>query len=155
MNALTNTRRWLSVSTVPPDLLDTTITVRCRSPASARAITLGLVESSTTSSTPAVLVMTSGASDEPPMPASTIRSRPSDRRSASRASISASSGREVSCRSTQFSRIADSDSASGPQMVASLAAIREAIFSVTSRSIVAAYSPLTADTVGVLTWRPP
>ena len=40
-----NARRWLSVSSVPPDLLETTTTVRDRSPPNARSITLGLVES--------------------------------------------------------------------------------------------------------------
>ncbi len=155
MNALTNVRRWLSVSTVPPDLLDTTMTVFDRSPASARPTTLGSVESRTTSSTPAVRVITSGASDEPPMPDRTTRSRPSDRKSACRASISASSGRDVSCRSTQPSRIEASCSASGPQIVASLAAIRDAIFSATSLSTTSVQSPFCVLTVGTLTWRPP
>ena len=155
MNAFAKVRRWLSVSTVPPDLLDTTITVFDRSPSRARLTTLGSVESRTTSSTPAVRVMTSGASDEPPIPDSTIRSRPSDRRSACSASISASSGREVSCRSTQPSRIDASDSASGPQIVASFAAIRDAIFSATSLSTTSAQSPFCVLTFGALTSWPP
>ena len=44
-----NIRRWLSVSTVPPDFDDTTSTVRLRSPASASETWPGSVVSSTTS----------------------------------------------------------------------------------------------------------
>ena len=53
-NACSKIRRWLSVSTVAPDLDDTTSTVRSRSPASASATWPGSVVSSTTSGTPAV-----------------------------------------------------------------------------------------------------
>ena len=73
VKACANARRWLSVSTVEPDLLDTTTTVRSRS-VSAPRTTSGSEESSTTIGTPAVAQMTSGASDEPPMPQSTTRS---------------------------------------------------------------------------------
>ena len=70
-NACWYTRRWLSVSTVLPDLLATTTTVRSSRSARAARTWCGSVVSSTVSSTPSVRVMTSGASDEPPIPAST------------------------------------------------------------------------------------
>ena len=73
VKAWAKARRWLSVSTVEPDLLDTTTTVRSRS-VSAPRTTSGSEESSTTIGTPAVAQMTSGASEEPPMPQSTTRS---------------------------------------------------------------------------------
>ena len=134
VNACSKIRRWLSVSTVDPDLDDTTITVAERSPASASATWAASVVSSTVSGTPAVPVITSGASDDPPIPASTIRSSPSARSSARRASISASRGREVSCSVVQDSRIADSDSASWPHRVGSCAVSLDANSSETSPS---------------------
>ncbi len=70
-----------SVSTVEPDFDDTTSTVWARPPASASPSSAastwpGAVESRMTSGTPAVCAMTSGASDDPPMPASTTRVTP-------------------------------------------------------------------------------
>ena len=79
--AASNARLAESVSTVEPDLDDTTSTVWVRPPASASPSSAastwpGEVESRMTSGTPAVCAMTSGASDEPPMPASTTRVTP-------------------------------------------------------------------------------
>src|SRR5690606_36542872 len=100
--------------------------------------------------------MTSGASDEPPMPASTIRSRPSARSSADSASISASSGREVSCRSVQPNRMDASASASGPYSVASFAAMREATCSDASFSTASGQLPeWTVTASGSLVTSPP
>jgi len=45
--------------------------------------------------------------------------------------------------------------ASGPQIVASFAAIRDAIFSATSLPTTSAQSPFCVLTDGALTWRPP
>ncbi len=70
-NAFAYARRWLSVSTVPPDFELTTTTVRDSRSSMAARTWPGSVVSSTVSSTPAVRVITSGASDEPPIPAST------------------------------------------------------------------------------------
>src|SRR5882757_558551 len=134
VKAFSKMRRWLSVSTVPPDLDDTTIAVRVRSPASASATWPASVVSSTTSGTPAVAVITSGASDEPPMPASTIRSTPSPASSARSASISPTSGRELSCSVVQDSRMDASGWASGPHSVGSCAASLDAILSAISWS---------------------
>ena len=78
-NACQYTRRWASVSTVDPDLLATTTTVRSSRSASAARTWCGSVVSSTVNATSRVRVMTSGASDEPPMPASTMWSSPARR----------------------------------------------------------------------------
>src|SRR3954467_5147248 len=50
-NACSYARRWLSVSTVPPDLLDTTSTVRSSAWLSAERTQSGALESSTVSGT--------------------------------------------------------------------------------------------------------
>ncbi len=71
VNACSYARRWLSVSIVPPDLLATTTMLRSSRSAIADRTMSGCDESSTVSGTPAVWQMTSGASDEPPMPQST------------------------------------------------------------------------------------
>ena len=117
VKAFSKARRWLSVSTVPPDLLDTTTTVSASRSSSALRTKSGSDESTTVSSTPAAPQMTSGASDEPPMPQSATWGSPASRNSTWSAAISSTSGRDVSDRSTQASRLADSSSASGPQSV--------------------------------------
>ena len=76
--------------------------------------------------------MTSGASDEPPMPQSTTRVSPCSCSWSRSAVISATSGLLVADRSTQPSRLADSSSAAVPQSVWSLAASRLANRSATS-----------------------
>ncbi len=114
-------RRWLSVSTVPPDFELTTTTVRSRSVNAARTWP-GSVVSRVTSGLPAVAQMTSGASELPPMPASTTRSTPSAASSSRSAVICGSSSRPVATASSQPSRTVASGVASGPQRVASLAA---------------------------------
>ena len=99
-NAASNARLAESVSTVEPDFDETTSTVCSRppasaSPSSAASTWLGAVESRITSGTPEVCAITSGASDEPPMPASTTRVTPLATSSARSASISATSGRDT------------------------------------------------------------
>ena len=120
-----------SVSTVEPDFEDTTTTVLLKSPERAARTCEGSVESSTTSSLPAVLAITSGASDDPPMPHSTTLSRPCDAswaRSCFRSGIRA---KAFFAASTQPRRTADSSSASFPHSVWSFAKMREAMFSLT------------------------
>src|SRR4051794_40221678 len=138
-----NARRWLSVSTVPPDFELTTTTVRSRS-VMARATWPGSVVSRTTRGTPAVRQMTSGASDEPPMPQSTIRSRPREVSSARSSASPETSSRELAGRSSQPSRIAASLSASGPHRVASFWTSRGATSSSRSwfRTVSGTSSPL-------------
>src|SRR3954453_19075490 len=141
--AAMNARRWLSVSTVPPDFELTTTTVRSRS-VMARATWPGSVVSRTTSGTPAVRQMTSGASDEPPMPQSTIRSRPREVSSARSSASPETSSRELPGRSSQPSRIAASLSAPGPHRVASFWTSRGATSSSRSwfRTVSGTSSPL-------------
>jgi hypothetical protein len=79
------------------------------------------VVSSTTSGTFCVRVITSGASDEPPIPASTTRSTPSACSAVRRATSSGRSARDVSCNVVQERRMLASDSASGPHRVGSCA----------------------------------
>ena len=76
--------------------------------------------------------MTSGASEDPPMPQSTILESPFPWCSVLRALSSGSSSSDCLAASTQPSRIEDSASASVPQMVWSFAKILLAIFSRTS-----------------------
>ena len=64
-------RRWLSVSIVAPLLLDTTTSVLSRRSLRVAATWCGSVVSSTVSGTPALRPITSGAREEPPIPAST------------------------------------------------------------------------------------
>ena len=111
-NACQYARRWLSVSTVEPDLLATTTTVRSSRSASAARTWPGSVVSSTVSGRPRVRVITSGASDEPPIPASTTWSRSAS--SAVSSASCASSSRLRRWVSTQPSRTFASASASGP-----------------------------------------
>ena len=73
------------------------------------------------SSQPKLFAITSGASEDPPMPARTIVFM--WRNFAVRASISGRRVREVSGRSTQFNRTAASAAASGPQVDGSFCAI--------------------------------
>ena len=118
-NAASKARLAESVSTVEPDLDDTTSTVWVRPPASASPSSAastwpGEVESRITSGTPAVCAMTSGASDEPPMPASTTRVTPLATSSARSASISATSGRETLTASTQPRRLRSLGLGGGP-----------------------------------------
>ena len=107
-NAASTTRRCESVSTVEPDLEETTSTVRSRSRPSTAATCSGSVESSTSKGRPAVAAMTSGAREEPPMPASTTRVRPSSRSWAARSATSSATARESSKRSIQPRRRAAS-----------------------------------------------
>ena len=102
-------------------MLETTTTVRSSRSASASRTWSGLLESSTVSSTPYVAQITSGASEEPPMPQSTTWSTPASASSLRSAATSPTSGRDVRGRVTQDSRLADSSSASGPHSVASFA----------------------------------
>ena len=96
VNAASNARLCESVSTVDPDFDDTTTTVVSMSVSTTRASCVGCVVSSTTRGTPSVRVITSGASEEPPMPHSTIRFSPRARNSSCNAVISGISGRECS-----------------------------------------------------------
>ena len=86
------------------------------------------------SCTPWVAQMTSGASDEPPMPHSTTRVIPRSASTSRSPTISSTSGRDSSASPTQASRLPASDSASGPHRVASRLAMPEATPSVTSCS---------------------
>ena len=76
--------------------------------------------------------MTSGARDDPPIPQSTILDRPLLASSLLNAVSSGNSSRDSLAASTQPSRIADSASASLPQILLSLAKILLAIFSRTN-----------------------
>ena len=118
-NAASTTRRCESVSTVEPDLEETTSTVRSRSRSRARETWSGSVESRTSSSTPAVAAITSGARDEPPMPARTTRSTPSARSSRVSWAMCGTRARESSNRSIQPSRLAASSRAGAPHRSAS------------------------------------
>ena len=132
VNCCSKMRRWESVSSVEPDLEETTMAVVAILSLTAARTWSGSVLSRTVSSTPAVAVMTSGASDEPPMPHSTMWLTPSLRSSSRRAVISSSRGADTSGASTQPRRMADSASASAPHKVASFAKMREATWSATS-----------------------
>ena len=132
VKAFSKTRFCESVSTVEPDFDETIIAVLERSPAKALPTWSALVESRTTSSTFDVRVITSGASDEPPIPQSTKRLTPLARKYSRRARISATNGCESVAELTHPRRIEDSASASLPQSVKSLAAIRLATLSATS-----------------------
>jgi hypothetical protein len=138
--AFSKARFWLSVSTVPPDLLETTTTVRARSCSMAVRTKSGSEESRTTTSTPWHSQMTSGASEEPPIPHRTTRVSPRPWSSSRRARTSATRLREESARPTQASRLPASSSAAGPHRVGSWAAIREAKRSSTRRPTVSAYA---------------
>ena len=74
-----------------------------------------------------VLAITSGASEDPPMPHRTKSVR--SRNFAAVASSIGSRCREDSSKSTQFKRMAASCAAAAPQVVASFAAMRELDFS--------------------------
>ncbi len=130
-NAEEKARRCESVSTVEPDFEDTTSTVRERSVPIASAIWPESVVSTTSRGTPAVAQMTSGASEEPPMPASVTMSTPSARSSARSSAISASRPVELVGRSTQPSRREASGAAASPHRVPSPTLIREATWAVT------------------------
>ena len=137
-----------SVSTVEPDFDETTSTVcvsppPSASPSSAARTCPGEVESRMTSGTPAVCAMTSGASDDPPMPARTTRVTPFATSWARSASISATSGRETVTASTQPSRCDASASASGPHRVGSPAVMPDATRSATRPGSVASTTDLT------------
>ena len=118
-NAASNARFAASVSTVPPDFDDTTSTV-CSSPPDSASPSIadstcaGEVESRTTNGTCAVRVMTSGASEEPPMPARTTRVTPRAMSPSRRARISPTSGRETETACSHPSRSEASASAAGP-----------------------------------------
>ena len=101
------------------------------SPARACPIWSASVESSTTRETPSVLVITSGAREEPPIPQSTKRSTPLAANSSRRARMPATKAWESVAEFTQPRRIEDSASASLPQRVKSFAAIRLATLSLT------------------------
>ena len=116
-NAASKLRFWESVSTVEPDFEETTTTVLVKSPSSACRICDGSVESRTSNSTPTVLVITSGASDEPPIPHSTTRVSPFALNSADKAVSSGISAKLFCAASTQPNLIEDSASASLPQSV--------------------------------------
>ena len=131
-NAAMNARRCESVSTVEPDFDDTTTAVCSRSDSSTSATCSGLVESRTSSSIWAVRAITSGASDEPPIPHSTIRVTPFARNSSRAAVICAISGCDTSWAAVQPSRLLDSSTAASPHSVASCANSREANCSATS-----------------------
>ena len=101
VNACSKARRCESVSTVEPDLEETTTTVRSSRSASASRTWSGLLESSTVSSTPYDAQMTSGARDEPPMPQSTTWSTPASWSSLRSAETSPTRCRDVRGRPTQ------------------------------------------------------
>ena len=124
VNACSKARFCESVSTVEPDFEETTTAVCSIFCSRASRTWSGLVESRTTSSTPAVLVITSGASEEPPMPQSTNRLIPFAANSDFKAKIGAISGVLSVAELTQPRRIEDSASASFPQRVKSFAPMR-------------------------------
>src|SRR5262249_32708320 len=107
-------RRWLSVSMVEPLLLETTTRVAASRSDSARRTVCGSVVSSTVSGTFAVRLITSGASDEPPIPHSTKWSSPAPRTSPASAASGPSNARDTRGASSQPSLIAASAAASGP-----------------------------------------
>src|SRR5664280_2199500 len=145
------TRRWLSVSRVPPLLLETTTTVRSIRSAIAVRTCPGSVVSRTVSSTPAVRVMTSGASDDPPMPASTTWSSPSAASSARSPRSRGSRARDELGRSSHPSRIEASAVASGPHSEKSLAVSEEASPSATASSSTASRAPTIPPVVRTVT----
>ncbi len=132
VKAFSNARRWESVSTVEPDFDDTTMAVRSRPASTAARTWSGSVESRTTRSTPAARVMTSGASDDPPMPQSTMRSTPSAASSSRSWRMTGISDLDSSNRSIQPRRTEASASASVPHRVGSLAISRDATCSLIS-----------------------
>src|SRR5262249_58033217 len=107
-------RRWLSVSMVEPLLLETTTRVAASRSDSARRTVCGSVVSSTVSGTFAVRLITSGASDEPPIPHSTKWSSPAPRTSPASAASGPSNARAPRRASSQPSLIAASAAPSGP-----------------------------------------
>ncbi|CAB4638583.1 unannotated protein [freshwater metagenome] len=141
VNACSKMRFCESVSTVEPDFDETTIAVLFRSPARASPTWSASVESRTTNSTPAVRVMTSGASDEPPIPQRTKRVTPLAANSSRKAMIESIRGAESSAELTHPSRIDDSASASLPHRVKSLAAMRLATLSATKTGTNSATAP--------------
>ncbi len=131
--AAVKARRCESVSTVEPDLEAMTTTVCSRSSLRIAETICGSVVSHTTRSTPSFAVITSGASEEPPIPHSTMRVRPSATSSSRRFRIAGTSSSAVSKGLVQPSRMAASDSASGPHRVGSWAAMRLPTLSSSSR----------------------
>ncbi len=150
LNAASKARRWESVSTVEPDLEETTTAVRRSdsSPISARTWP-GSVVSRTLSPRSRVREMTSGARDEPPMPHSAMWSMPCSANSARSFASGSMSSLDFTKVSTQPSRIAASASASGPHRAASFAASLAGTPSLLSRSTTALTS------TPVVTARPP
>ena len=85
---------------------------------------------------PCVAQMTSGASEDPPIPQSTTWVMPRSASTSRSPTISSTRDRDSSASPTQASRLPASDSASEPQKVASRLAMPEATLSVTSCSTV-------------------
>ena len=108
-----------SVSIVDPLFEPKTIMVCVKSPCPCRRTWPGSVESKITISRPSFAQMTSGASEDPPIPQSRTRVKFFDLAQAERASISGSNDLEVVGRFTQPSRILASDSLSSPQRLES------------------------------------
>jgi hypothetical protein len=128
-----------SVSIVPPDFVETRNSVRSRSTRSATVrIAPASVESSTCSDgqpscAPKLWRITSGASDEPPMPSSTTSWKPSSRISRAKASRSSTASSIVSTIVSHPSRLATSACPAGPQSVSSFFQMRCATSSTIAR----------------------
>src|SRR5262249_38558131 len=120
--AVWHPRGWLWVWRVEPLLLETTTRVASSRSDSARRTACGSVVSSTVSGTFAVRLITSGASDEPPIPHSTTWSSPAPRAWPASSASGPSSARETRGASSQPSLIAASAAAAGPHRPAAWAA---------------------------------
>ena len=116
LNACSKDRKALSVSTVEPDF-DETTTVVFSSSTSVDSTWLGSVESKTVSSVSCVLHITSGAREDPPIPASTILVFPSAWVCLQNSVSSCISGSVFCGESVHPSLIDASLSASFPQIV--------------------------------------
>ena len=121
-----------SVSIVPPDFVETRNRAWSRSMAVSTPRTApASVESSTCRlgqppCSPNERRMTSGASDEPPMPSSTTSVTPSSRTPSAKACRSSSSSRICSATVSHPRRLATSGWPAGPQSVSSLRQMRRA-----------------------------
>ena len=121
-----------SVSIVPPDFVETRKSAWSRSMAVSTLRTApASVESSTCrlgqpACSPKERRMTSGASDEPPMPSSTTSLTPSSRTPSAKACRSSSSSRICSATVSHPRRLATSGWPAGPHSVSSLRQMRRA-----------------------------
>lgn len=117
--AVVKARRCESVSTVEPDLEATTTTVRSRSVFTMVETICGSVVSQMTRSTSSCAAITSGASEEPPIPHKAIRVRPSASNCSRSSKICGSNFSAASKGCAQPKRIDASDFADAPHTVGS------------------------------------